>query len=155
MYHSLFSQNVKLAVFLLRAWVSEWVSECLFPAAPSLSVGSHHPPLFLFHLVYLFYLLAHSLTLPLSHSLTSCVSPFLFFVFFFFFLVLYFLSSVASSYSFEAYFLLCCRMWGGGGAWGVWLSCVRERKREWREGGREGGRVILSPIWFNTLLLFG
>lgn len=103
--------SVRVSSLLFLSSMSECVCvcvcECEFPAAPSLSVCTRHPPLF--HLVYLFYLLAHSL----SHSLTSCMSPFMSF-----FLSCIFLSSVPSSYSFEAYFLLCCRMWGGGGAWG-------------------------------------
>lgn len=103
--------SVRVSSLLFFSSMSECVCvcvcECEFPAAPSLSVCTRHPPLF--HLVYLFYLLAHSL----SHSLTSCMSPFLSFFF-----VLYFSLLYAEFLLFEAYFLLCCRMWGGGGAWG-------------------------------------
>lgn len=77
-------------------------------------------------------------SLTFSHSLTSCVSPFLSFFLFF---VLYFSLLCAEFllfWAFEAYFLFCCRMWGGGGAWGCglfdWMClCERESKRgrEW------------------------
>lgn len=114
--------------------MSERECEWLFPAAPSLSDGTNHPPPF--QLLYLFDLLAHSLTL--SHSLTSCVSPISFLSFLYFSLLF-----ENSSYSFEAYFLCvagCGEEVGLGGCGLLSCACVSERETE-RER-EERGRVI-------------
>lgn len=144
------SQSECHACCFSLAWVSQcmcvcervWESACewLFPAAPSLSICAHQPPLFQLS-ISSSYLFARYHTLP--HSVTSHMSPFLFLLFF----ACIFLSSVLSSYSFEAYFLFVSCVAGCGE--GVGLGGVDYHVQKKRVGESES---LDHMIWYTPPL---